>query len=148
MFDINQGYTTLFFLSFFASTILPLGSEWLLVALILKGYQPITSVAIATCGNTLGAFTTYAIGCYGSAFFMGRVLGVSGESRQKAEKIYARYGLWSLVFSWVPVVGDPLCLVGGILKIRFMHFSLLVFLGKLGRYAAISWLALQFSSVK
>ncbi|MBC8317631.1 MAG: DedA family protein [Desulfobulbaceae bacterium] len=146
-FYISQGYPALFVLSFLASTIIPLGSEWLLAALVASGFNPAASVAVATLGNTLGAVTTYAIGVYGSPVLMERVLRVSEESRKKAERFYGRYGLWSLLFSWLPVVGDPLCLVGGVLKIRFILFLLLVFTGKLARYAVISLLAVKISGV-
>lgn len=139
----GQGYLTLFMLSFLASTILPLGSEWLLVALVMKGYDPVLSVAVATAGNTLGACTTYGIGLYGGPFLIGRILRISDEARQKAERLYARYGSWSLLLSWVPIVGDPICLVGGILRIRFGKFSALVVTGKLARYAIVSLIALR-----
>jgi len=144
-FYISQGYPALFVVSFLASTLIPLGSEWLLAALVVAGFNPMTSVAVATLGNTLGAVTTYGIGLYGSPVLMERVLRVSEESRHKAERIYGRYGFWSLLFSWLPVIGDPLCLVGGVLKIRFMLFILLVFSGKLVRYAAISLFAVKIS---
>ncbi len=138
----GHGYHALFLLSFLASTLVPLGSEWLLVALLLGGYDPVLSVAVATAGNTLGACTTYGIGIFGGPFLIGRILRISDEARQKAESLYARYGSWSLLFSWVPVVGDPICLVGGILRVRFWKFSLLVSGGKLARYALVSWITL------
>jgi len=140
---ISYGYLGLFLLSFLASTIVPLGSEWLLVALLVSGYDPLMSVAIATAGNTLGACTTYGIGLYGSPFLICRILRVSDEARQKAERFFARYGSWSLLLSWVPVLGDPLCLVGGLLRIRFGKFSILVFSGKLARYAIVGLIALR-----
>ena len=144
-FCISQGYPALFILSFFASTIVPLGSEWLLVTLVVTGYNPAVSIAIATCGNTMGAITTYWIGLYGSPFLMHSILRISEESRQKAEKIYARYGIWSLLFSWIPFIGDPLCMLGGILKIRLSLFSVLVCSGKFARYLAISFLAIKIT---
>jgi membrane protein YqaA with SNARE-associated domain len=138
----SQGYPALFLLSFLASTILPLGSEWMLAALLLNGHNPWFSVAVATAGNTLGACTTYWIGVYGGTFLIGRVLRISDEARQKAERFYGRYGSWSLLLSWVPVLGDPLCLVGGMLRIHPGRFSLLVLTGKLARYAVVSLVVL------
>jgi membrane protein YqaA with SNARE-associated domain len=138
----SHGYLTLFVLSFLASTIIPLGSEWLLVTLLVKGHDPVLSVSIATAGNTLGACTTYGIGLYGGPFLIGRILRISNESRQKAERLYTRYGSWSLLLSWVPFFGDPLCLVGGMLRIRFCRFAVLVLSGKLTRYAIVSLVAL------
>jgi len=138
----NYGYISLFSLSFLASTIVPLGSEWLLVALVVGGYDPVLSVAVATAGNTLGACTTYGIGLFGGSFLIGRILRISDEARRKAEKLYDRYGSWSLLLSWLPIVGDPLCLVGGLLRTRFGMFSILVLIGKLARYTFVSLIAL------
>lgn len=139
----SHGYPALFLLSFLASTILPLGSEWMLAALLLNGHNPWLSVAVATAGNTLGACTTYGIGVYGGPFLIGRVLRISDEARHKAEKYYARFGSWSLLFSWVPVLGDPLCLVGGMLRVHPGRFSLLVLTGKLARYGIVSLVVLR-----
>lgn len=138
----SHGYPALFFLSFLASTLLPLGSEWMLAAMLLNGHDPLLSVAVATAGNTLGACTTYVIGLYGGPFFIGRVLRITDESCHKAEKFYARYGSWSLLLSWAPVLGDPLCLVGGMLRIHPCRFLLLVFTGKLARYVAVTLVVL------
>ena len=139
----SHGYPALFLLSFLASTVLPLGSEWLLAALIVKGHSPVLSIAVATAGNTLGACTTYAVGLYGGPFLIGRVLRISDASRQKAERFYVRYGSWSLLLSWVPVLGDPLCLVGGMLRVHLGRFSLLVLSGKLARYVVVGLVALS-----
>jgi len=142
-FLLSHGLLTLFFLSFLASTIIPIGSEWLLVALLLKGHDPALSIVTATMGNTLGACTTYWIGLWGAPLFTEKALRMSAEDKQKAERIYSRYGSWSLLLSWLPVIGDPLCLVGGALSIRFAHFLLLVFSGKLVRYVLVGMITLK-----
>ncbi|MDG4476107.1 YqaA family protein [Thiovibrio frasassiensis] len=139
----HQGYLALFLLSFLASTLVPLGSEWLLVALLLNGHPLVLSVGVATAGNTLGACATHGIGLYGGSFLLGRVLRVSESARLRAERIFARYGSWSLFFSWLPIIGDPLCLVSGILKVRFGFFFALVLSGKLLRYLCVGLLTLQ-----
>lgn len=139
---IAHGYPALFLLAFLASTLLPLGSEWLLVVLVLKGFDPVALVLTATLGNTLGALTTYAIGLWGGPFLIKRVLRIDIAARVRAERFYARYGRWSLLASWLPVVGDPLCLVGGILRVGVFPFVLLVAAGKLARYAVVAWVAL------
>jgi len=135
---VTYGYPVLFIISFLAATILPLGSEWLLSAMLLQGFAPLPTVIIATAGNYLGGCTTYLIGIYGGPFFLDRVLRIESSSRQKAERVFRKYGCWSLLFTWLPVVGDPLCLVGGLLRISFIRFSILVILGKFGRYGFIS----------
>jgi len=133
---LAYGYPALFLLSFLASTVIPLGSEWMLVALLLSGKDPVASIVVATAGNTLGACTTYLVGLYGGPL-VGRVLRISDESRQKAERFYGRYGSWSLLLSWVPVLGDPLCLVGGMLRVHPGRFTVLVLAGKLARYVVV-----------
>jgi len=139
----NQGYLALFLLSFLASTLVPLGSEWLLAALLLNGHNPVLSVGVATAGNTLGACLTHGIGLYGGPFLMDRVLRIDEAARLRGERLYARYGSWSLLFSWLPIVGDPLCLVSGILKVRFGFFFVLVLSGKLIRYVCVGLITLQ-----
>jgi membrane protein YqaA with SNARE-associated domain len=134
---LNSGYPALFLLSFAASTLLPLGSEWLLVALILKGFSLPATVATATAGNYLGACTTYAIGVYGSSVLIRKVLRIDDVALERARRFYSRYGVWSLFFSWLPVIGDPLCLAGGLFGVGFLRFSLLVFSGKMARYASV-----------
>ena len=142
----SYGYPALFLVSFLASTVVPLGSEWLLVSLVMKGYDPLLSVAVATVGNTLGSCTTYGIGIWGGPYLIRRVLRISETAQERAERIYSRYGSWSLLFSWVPIVGDPLCIVGGLLRVRFRKFSILVFSGKLVRYTFISGLTLMMQA--
>jgi len=137
------GLPALFVLSFLASTMLPLGSEWLLVAMVLQRHDPLLSVLAATAGNYLGACTSYAIGIYGGDLLIKKLLRIGDDERARAERFFARYGSWALFFSWLPVVGDPLCLAGGVLKIPFSRFSILVASGKALRYSAVAWLTLK-----
>jgi membrane protein YqaA with SNARE-associated domain len=140
---LNQpGYVSLFFMSLLASTLIPLGSEWLLVMMLAGGYDPFSVVAVATVGNYLGAVVTYLIGIGGGSWLIERVMRVSPEQQERARDYYQRFGVYSLLFSWLPMVGDPLCLVGGMLKINFGLFSLLVAAGKLARYVITAAVAL------
>jgi membrane protein YqaA with SNARE-associated domain len=141
---LNQpGYAALFTLSFLASTLLPLGSEWLLVLMLTNGYEALPVVAVATAGNYLGALTNWLIGIYGGEWLISKVLRVSQKQQERAREHYRRYGAFSLFFSWLPVIGDPLCLVGGMMRINFWLFTLLVGSGKLVRYAVTAWITLQ-----
>jgi len=136
---LNQpGYLSLFFLSFLASTLLPLGSEWLLVMMLVGGYDPLSSVAVATVGNYGGAVVTYLIGIWGGSWLIEKVLRVSPLQQERARIYYQRFGVYSLLFSWLPVIGDPLCLVGGMVRVNFGLFSLLVAAGKLARYTVVA----------
>ncbi len=136
----EPGLGALFLASFLASTLLPLGSEWLLALLLTRGCPAPAAVAVATAGNTLGACTTWLIGRYGGPWLVRRVLRLGAAEQARAEALYARWGTWSLLLSWLPVVGDPLCLVGGVLRVGFGRFLLLVTAGKFARYAALAWL--------
>ncbi len=141
----HPGYPALLATSFAASTLLPLGSEWLLALMLTQGYQPVATVGVATLGNTLGACTTWLVGRYGSGWLLKRLFKISDQQRQQAEEWYQRYGAASLLFSWLPVVGDPLCLVGGLLRINPLLFVALVGIGKLARYALVAWLTLRIT---
>lgn len=139
----SYSYPALFAVSFLAATILPLGSEWLLVAMVLQHFNPVSAISVATAGNYLGALTTYLLGLFGSEFLVRRLLRIDVDRQEKAERFFQRYGSWSLLLSWLPVIGDPLCLAGGILKVPFARFSLLVLAGKGARYAFVAYLTIQ-----
>jgi len=140
---LEYGYPALFLLSLLASTLVPLGSEWLLAVLLINGFDPSLVVSVATIGNSCGALTTYAIGMWGGPFLVQRVLRVSPVRQQQAEHYFSRYGCWTLLFSWVPLLGDPLCLVGGVLRTGFWRFVALVSVGKFVRYVVVAKLVLE-----
>ncbi len=135
---MDNGLPALFLLSFLAATVLPLGSEWLLIALILNLFDPRIVVLTATIGNFLGACTTYGIGFWGAAFLLKKFLRIDTEQTERATALFCRYGSWTLLLSWLPIIGDSLCLVAGYLRFNFLLFSFLVLIGKLGRYAVIA----------
>jgi len=140
---LANGYPALFVLSFLASTLLPLGSEWLLAVLLNEGFLMIPVVSVATAGNTLGAMTTYGIGLWGGPLLIRKILRISAEGQRRAERSFNAYGSWALLFSWLPVVGDSLCLAGGVLKTSPWRFLLLVAVGKLVRYVIVAELVRQ-----
>lgn len=142
-FLLEHSLLALFLLSFCASTLLPLGSEWLLVVLLLEGSNPLTTVAVATLGNSLGSGTTYLIGFWGGDWLTHKVLRIDRRQQQRAESWFNRFGSWSLLLAWLPIVGDPLCLVSGALKTPLIRFSLLVTSGKGLRYLTLALLTLR-----
>lgn len=135
---LTHGYPALFLLSFLAATLVPLGSEWLLAALLLQGFDPTWAVGVATLGNTLGSLTTYAIGLWGGPFLIDRLLRIRADERCRAERWFTKYGSWALLGAWLPIVGDGLCLVGGFLRVNWIRFLLLVAAGKFGRYLLVA----------
>ena len=86
---IAHGYPALFLLGFLAATLVPLGSEWLLAALVAKGFDPALLVGVATAGNTLGALTTYAIGLWGGPWLIEHLLRIDAASKQRAERLFS-----------------------------------------------------------
>ncbi|MDD2339090.1 MAG: DedA family protein [Methanosarcina sp.] len=138
-FIADYGYLNLFILSFLAATVLPIGSEPLLVALIYQGFNPFAVVLVATSGNYLGACTTYYIGLRGRPVIE-KYLSPSREKLEKGERIFKKYGVYTLLFTWLPYIGDVFAMVAGLMKLSFRYFSILVFIGKFGRYFAVGYL--------
>lgn len=139
----DLGYAGLFLSAFLAATILPLSSELVLSALLLGGLSPTTLVIVATTGNVLGSLTNYALGYWASKVMVKKWLRMSEDDFVRAEQRFVKYGMFSLCFAWLPVVGDPLTVMAGVLRIRLRWFLLLVTAGKLLRYVVISYLVLQ-----
>ncbi len=125
-----------------AATILPLSSEVVLSFLLLKDLNPIILVSIATFGNVLGSFVNYAIGFWGSLFIIKNILKTSEDDFFKAKQRFKKYGVFSLFFAWVPIIGDTLTVVAGALKINILIFLILITAGKLIRYIIISYATL------
>jgi membrane protein YqaA with SNARE-associated domain len=124
----------LFVSAFAASTILPMSSEVVLGALAVAGTTEVWVLfVIATAGNTLGAVANWAIGRY-AASWRTRFVSLDEAKFQRASRWFNRWGIWCLLLSWLPVIGDPLTLVAGVLRTAFMPFVLLVLVGKAARY--------------
>ena len=130
-------YLLLFGSAFLAATILPFYSEVLLYALLREGGDPLLLVVVATLGNTLGAVVNWVLGIYLLHFQDRRWFYFSREQIAAAQKWYQRYGFWSLLFAWLPVGGDALTLIAGIMKVRLWLFLLLVGTGKALRYVSV-----------
>jgi membrane protein YqaA with SNARE-associated domain len=135
----------LFGSAFVAATLLPLQSEAVLVALLVAGAQgPGLLIAVATAGNVLGSVVNWLLGRYLLRFRGRRWFPVSERQLVRAQGWYGRYGRWSLLASWLPVVGDPLTLVAGVMRERFWVFLLLVTAAKAGRYGVLAMLTLAW----
>ena len=136
-------YLGLFLSALGAATLLPLQSESVLVALLLGEAYPLWALlAVATCGNVLGSLLNWLLGRYLEHFRHRRWFPVSDARLQQAQLWYTRYGRWSLLLSWVPVIGDPLTLVAGVMRERLWIFLPIVSLAKGGRYLVLAALTL------
>jgi membrane protein YqaA with SNARE-associated domain len=138
-----SAYLGLFLSAFGAATLLPLQSEALLVALLLSDAYPLWALlALASAGNVLGSQLNWLLGRYFEHLRHRRWFPLSERKLEQAQGWYARYGRWSLLLSWLPIVGDPLTLVAGLMRESWWRFLLIVGLAKTGRYALLSYLAL------
>jgi membrane protein YqaA with SNARE-associated domain len=137
-------YLTLFTISFLAATLLPLGSEALLVYDISQNYSLLLLWSFATVGNTLGSMVNYWLGLKGEVYLESKGH-LSVEKMEKARGFFAKYGGWTLLLSWVPIIGDPLTFIAGVLRYNFKWFTLIVFVAKGLRYAIIIFLASNLS---
>ncbi|WP_321340227.1 YqaA family protein [Breoghania sp.] len=134
----------LFGVSFLAATLLPAQSELGLSALIYLGEQPVVAlIAVASLGNTLGSVVNWALGYFAVKYANKRWFPVKPDKLEKASHWYRRYGKWSLLLSWAPIIGDPLTLAAGVLKEPFWPFLILVAIAKTGRYVVVALLALN-----
>ncbi|MFC0337161.1 membrane protein YqaA, SNARE-associated domain [Kushneria avicenniae] len=137
MFDISQ--TGLFVSALVSATLLPMGSEAVLAALLLKGGSPVTLVLIATVANVLGSLVNYVMGYWANQGWLARQ---KPDVMRRAEQQFRRYGCWSLLLAWVPIIGDPLTLIAGMLRVNLLWFVGLVTLGKALRYIVLTLLIL------
>ena len=140
-----MAYTGLFLAAFLAATLLPLQSEAVLVGLLLAGHPPWALVLVAGVGNVLGSTVNWWLGRGVARFQHRRWFPVGPRAMDRAQRWYARYGKWTLLLSWVPVVGDPLTLVAGVMRERLPVFLLLVSVAKFGRYLVLAAVALRYA---
>ena len=131
-------YLSLFFSAFLAATILPLQSEAVLVVALLAEHSPAAVIAVASVGNVLGAVVNWVLGRGIERFRERRWFPVGDAALARAQGWYRRYGRWSLLLSWAPIVGDPLTLVAGVMRERLAVFLLLVGIAKVGRYVVLA----------
>lgn len=137
-------FASLFFTAFIAATIFPAQSEALLVAFLLKtDYAPWLLVSVATAGNVLGSVVNWALGRWIGRFRDKRWFPVGRQALEKAQVHYGRYGKWSLLLSWVPLIGDPITVMAGVMREKLWVFLTLVTVAKGGRYIVVTWAALK-----
>ena len=136
-------YISLFLSAFFAATIFPAQSELVLLYLLQdRSNSVVLLLLVATVGNVLGAVVNYGLGYYVHRFKDRRWFPASPQQLEKAQRAYARWGRYSLLASWVPIIGDPITVIAGVLRDRFSVFVVLVTVAKAGRYLVLAVLTL------
>ncbi|MGE8483014.1 YqaA family protein [Pseudomonas sp. FP1740] len=140
-------YIGLFLAAFGAASLLPLQSEAVLVGLLLSDrYWLWSLLAVATLGNVLGSLLNWWLGRGIDRFRERRWFPVSPRHLQQAQMHYLRYGHWSLLLSWVPIIGDPLTLVAGVMREPLGRFLMIVTLAKGARYSVLALATLGWMS--
>ena len=134
-------YLSLFSISFLAATILPLSSELMLAGLIAKSnYDSLLLLIVASFGNVLGSVFNWTLGFYSRNLTIKKWFPFKDEQIEKSSKWFNKFGRWLLLFAWVPIIGDPLTLAAGLLRIKFIEFIILVTIGKVSRYFLVYYL--------
>ena len=135
----------LFLSAFGAATLLPLQLEAVLVGLLAQmQYSVWLLVAVASLGNILGSCVNWWLGLKVEEYKNKKWFPVSEQKMLQAQGIYQKYGFWSLLLSWVPIIGDPITLIAGLLKENFVRFVVMVSIAKIGRYLFVYWMFSQF----
>ena len=134
-------YLSLFTISFLAATILPLSSELMLAGLIAtSNYDNLLLLIVASFGNVLGSIVNWILGFYSRNFTTKKWFPFKQKQVDKASYWFQKFGRWSLLFAWVPIIGDPITFLAGILKTPFIYFLILVSIGKIARYSVLYYL--------
>ncbi|MER8817045.1 DedA family protein [Mesorhizobium sp. M0142] len=138
-------YGGLFLTAFAAATILPMQSEAALAGLLVtESYAPALLIASASAGNVLGSIVNWWLGRGIDRFRDRKWFPVKPSALARATRWYQRYGRWSLLLSWLPLVGDPLTVVAGALQEPFWSFLAIVTIAKVGRYLALAAMTLSW----
>lgn len=135
-----SGYLLLFSSAFLAATIIPFYSEVMLYVLIRQGESAWLLIGVASLGNTLGAAVNWVLGRFLLHYQDRRWFYFKPEQVDKAQRWFQSYGVWSLLFAWLPIGGDALTFIAGVMRVRFWIFISLVGIGKTCRYIAILYL--------
>ena len=134
-------YFSLFTISLLAATILPFSSELTLAGLIAtSNYNNLLLLILASSGNVLGSVVNWALGFYSRNVTTKKWFPFKETQIERSSQWFKKFGKWSLLFAWFPIIGDPLTLVAGLLKVRFVDFIILVAIGKVSRYLTVFYL--------
>ena len=138
-------YLGLFLSALLAATILPMQSEAVLVGLLVAERGSVAVLLlVATVGNVLGGVINWALGRFLLHFQHKRWFPVSDQQLDRAQNWYRRYGRWSLLVSWVPIIGDPITVVAGVMREPIASFLVLVTLAKGTRYLVLAAVTLAW----
>tara|TARA_B100001287_G_C22351699_1_gene375481 strand:+ start:110 stop:532 length:423 start_codon:yes stop_codon:yes gene_type:complete len=135
---MEESYFLLFLSAFLAATIIPISSEVMLMGFVSATDKDAWSFfLVASAGNVLGAIINWVLGRFCINWQKFKWFPVSKVRLHKVNKWFNRFGVWSLLLAWVPVIGDALTVAAGFFRVRFWLFLILVSVSKAGRYAVL-----------
>lgn len=138
--DLITALALLFASAFGAATLLPFYSEITLLVFLEAGHAPFLLWLSASLGNTLGAAVNWAMANYLLHYQDRRWFPFKADKLGRAQQWFQRYGVWSLLMAWLPIGGDALTFIAGLMRVPFPLFLLLTFIGKAARYAVVIYL--------
>ena len=139
-----ETYSSLFISSFLSSTVLPGHSEMtLIIFILLEKYSQFLLIFFASIGNILGSIVNWFLGLYITKFINKSWFPFTKEQLDTVSLWYLKYGKWSLFFSWVPFIGDPLTIVAGMFRVPLVIFIIIVSISKILRYIFVAYIALK-----
>lgn len=130
-------YVGLFLSAFLAATLVPAYSEILFATLANAGHDPFALWLWASTGNTLGSAVNWFLGRFLLRFQDRRWFPFREKNLSRAQRWFQQYGVWSLLMAWLPIGGDALTFVAGVMRVRFPIFIVLTAIGKGSRYAIL-----------
>jgi membrane protein YqaA with SNARE-associated domain len=142
---IELGFIGLFLATFLAATVLPFSSEFVLIALISAGYDPFLCVITATIGNTLGGMSSYILGRIGDYNRISKWLRMDPSGINKWKTKIDRYGHWTALLCWLPIIGDPIAVALGVFRTKWIPVLISMTVGKGTRYFLVVFIQLKAS---
>lgn len=133
-------YAGLFISSFLSSSFLPMTSDGVVVYMVLKDFDMIAIVLVASVGSYLGFCSIYLVSYFGRQMLLDKIVKIKKSKMEKAEKFFEKYGSPALFFAWLPFIGEAFVALAGILKVNFLVFSVLAYVGTLLRFAVIAYI--------
>ena len=130
------GYLGLFITCFLAATILPIASEVFLISMLAAKYDPLSSLLIASTGNTLGSYLNFGIGYIGNPEWL-KKLRVKQKTIESWKASIQKYGVWLALLSWLPIVGDIIGIALGFFRANIFWSFLFMAIGKFIRYLVV-----------
>lgn len=141
--EFEVGYLGLFMATFLAATVVPFSSEIVLTAMLVAGFDPVTTLVVATVGNWLGSMSTYGLGRLGKMDWIHKYLRIPQDKIEKAHKYVEGRMAWISLLCWLPLVGDLIAVVLGLLKSNVLLTSVGMFVGKALRFIVWGYFTLM-----